>query len=66
MPNWCFASYVIEGEKKEIDGLEQMMRKLDSMEKPAVENGFGTKWLGCLVHELGGQLGRDSLPWLVE
>lgn len=55
MPNWCFASYVIEGEKKEIDGLEQMMRKLDSMEKPAVENGFGTKWLGCLVHELGGK-----------
>ena len=54
MPNWCFASYVIEGEKKEIDKLELMMRKLDSMEKPAVENGFGTKWLGCLVHEMGG------------
>jgi metal-responsive CopG/Arc/MetJ family transcriptional regulator len=50
MPNWCFASYVIEGDKKEIDELEQMMNRLRNMEKPAVDNGFGTDWLGCIVH----------------
>jgi len=53
MPNWCFASYVLEGEKKEIDELESMLNRLNSMEKPAVENGFGTNWLGCIVDELG-------------
>ena len=53
MPNWCYASYVIEGKKKEIDEFEEMMTRLNSMEQPAVENGFGTSWLGCIVHELG-------------
>lgn len=54
MPNWCYASYVIEGKKKEIDELEEMLDRLNGMEQPAVENGFGTNWLGCIVHELGG------------
>ncbi|MBQ6204049.1 MAG: hypothetical protein IJK46_08145 [Prevotella sp.] len=58
MPNWCFASYVIEGDKKEVDELEQMMNRLRNMEKPAVDNGFGTDWLGCIVHELGGDWER--------
>ncbi len=53
MPNWSFSSYVIEGKKSEIDELEELMNRLDSTEKPAVENGFGTNWLGCIVHELG-------------
>ena len=53
MPNWCYASYVIEGKKEEIDEFEELLARLDSMEQPEVENGFGTDWLGCIVHELG-------------
>lgn len=54
MPNWCFATYVIEGDKKEIDKVESMMNRLMNMKEPVVKNNFGTNWLGCIVHQLGG------------
>ena len=53
MPNICTTNYVIEGEKKELDALYQTMKELQEMEQPAVENGFGPTWLGCLVKALG-------------
>ena len=53
MPNWCTTNYVIEGEKKELDSLYGMMKRLLEMKPPLVENGFGPSWLGCLVKELG-------------
>lgn len=53
MPNWCSSAYVIEGDAKEIKSLYELMKKLEDMEKPSVENGFGTTWLGCLVDALG-------------
>ena len=54
MPNWCFTNYVFEGNKKEIKDLYNKLKSLEEMEKPLVENGFGTKWLGCLVNLFGG------------
>ena len=53
MPNICTTNYVIKGEKKELDALYQTMKELQEMEQPAVENGFGPTWLGCLVNALG-------------
>lgn len=53
MPNWCVTNHVIEGDKKELDALYETMKKLQEMEQPLVENGFGPKWLGCLVKALG-------------
>lgn len=53
MPNWCSSAYVIEGDAKEIKSLYELMKRLEDMEKPSVENGFGTTWLGCLVDALG-------------
>ena len=53
MANWCRTDYVIEGEKRELDVLHQTMKRLQEMEPPLVENGFGPSWLGCLVKELG-------------
>ena len=53
MPNICTTNYVIEGEKKELDALYQTMKELQEMEQPAIENGFGPTWLGCLVKALG-------------
>jgi len=53
MPNICTTNYVIEGEKKDLDALYQTMKELQEMEQPAVENGFGPTWLGCLVKALG-------------
>ena len=54
MANYCDTSYVVEGNKEELDNLYNIMYKLQNMEKPLVENGFGTTWLGCLIVELGG------------
>ena len=54
MPNWCFSSYVLEGSEQEIKKLNKTLDKLVSRKKPAIENGFGTNWLGCLVNALGG------------
>ena len=53
MPNICTTYYVIEGEKKELDALYEIMTSLQEMEQPLVENGFGPTWLGCLVKALG-------------
>ena len=53
MPNWCSTAYAIEGDAQEIKSLYELMKRLEDMEKPSVENGFGTAWLGCLVDALG-------------
>lgn len=54
MPNWCFTTYKIVGDIKEIHDLNNKLMKLDNMKEPLVSNGFGNLWLGCLVKILGG------------
>ena len=54
MPNWCSASYAIEGDAKEVKNLYELMKGLQERKEPSVPNGFGTTWLGCLVDALGG------------
>ncbi|MCF0185151.1 MAG: hypothetical protein HUJ98_01520 [Bacteroidaceae bacterium] len=54
MPNWCFSSYVIKGEPKEISSLYNTMNELDDERKGSlVKNDFGETWLGNLVVALG-------------
>mgnify|MGYP000091990669 CR=1 FL=1 len=53
MANWCSTAYAIEGDAKEIKSLYELMKGLQERKEPSVENGFGTKWLGCLVDALG-------------
>lgn len=53
MPNWCSTAYVIEGDAQEIKSLYELMKDLQDRKTPAVKNGFGTSWLGCLVDALG-------------
>lgn len=53
MTNWCSTTYVVEGEKKELKALYDLMKGLESMDKPLVENDFGQSWLGCLVTAIG-------------
>ena len=53
MPNWCSTAYVIEGDTQEVKALYELMKGLEEQEKPTVETGFGTTWLGCLVNALG-------------
>lgn len=53
MPNWCSTAYAIDGDAKEVKQLYELMKELEEREKPSVENGFGTTWLGCLVDALG-------------
>jgi hypothetical protein len=56
MPNWCCTNYVIEGDKREVKDLLEKLESLEKMEKPLVENGFGKKWLGCVVALFGGDI----------
>lgn len=53
MPNWCDTHYIVKGSKEEIEQLNSIMKKVSEMEKPSVENRFGTRFLGCLLNELG-------------
>ena len=53
MANICTTNYVIEGKKDELDELYRIMKELQDMEQPLVENGLGPTWLGCLVKALG-------------
>lgn len=54
MPNWCETSYIIEGDHKEIYDLYHLMHKLEHRKASLLPNGFGKRWLGNLVHALGG------------
>ena len=54
MPNWCFTSYVVTGDEKEVCDLYEKMRSLEERDESLVENGFGKTWLGNLVTLLGG------------
>ncbi len=53
MPNWSQTSYVIKGDKRQVDSLYRIMKNLENMETSLLDNGFGTTWLGNLVHRLG-------------
>lgn len=53
MPNWCSTAYAIEGNATELKNLYELMTELQERQKPSVQNGFGTTWLGCLVEALG-------------
>lgn len=53
MPNWSYTSYVIVGDSKQLNSLYRIMKNLQDMDKSLLENGFGTTWLGNLVHRLG-------------
>ena len=54
MPNWCFAGVRVDGPKDKVRKLYHIMKNLEEIKEPLVENGFGTSWYGCLVHLLGG------------
>lgn len=53
MPNWCYTQYTISGETEQLDAIDKMIKELESLDKPRVENGFGKLWLGCIVDYLG-------------
>ena len=53
MPNWCYTQYTISGEAEQLDAIDRMIKELESLDKPRVENGFGKLWLGCIVDYLG-------------
>ncbi|MDR1119426.1 MAG: hypothetical protein LBM08_00735 [Dysgonamonadaceae bacterium] len=53
MPNWCFANYVIEGDKEEVKDLAEKLMSLEKSKHP-VKNDFGTNWLGNAVTLFGG------------
>ena len=53
MPNWCTTSYALTGGRKEVRSLYRKMKRLQERKTPLVPNGYGTRWLGCLVKSLG-------------
>lgn len=59
MANYVFSNYVIEGKKAELDEFESLLKRLESMEEkdfPVKDISWGSRWLGFLVNELGGDL----------
>ncbi len=54
MANWCFSKVRVNGSKEQVKELYQMMKNLEDMKEPLVENGFGTSYYANLVHVLGG------------
>lgn len=55
MPNWCSTSYHAVGDKKQLQRLYDAMAELEAMPSPGLlPNGFGSTWMGNLIHKLGG------------
>lgn len=53
MPNWCYSGVRVDGPKRKVRKLYHMMKNLEMMKEPLIENGFGTSWYGNLVKILG-------------
>jgi hypothetical protein len=51
---------IISDNTADIDKLYSLMYRLENMKEPAVKNGFGTTWLGCLVEALGSSWQKVS------
>ena len=60
MPNWCYTTYKLTGPKESIEPFYEMLKELQDMKEPYVENGFGNLWLGCIVNRLGGDWNKIS------
>lgn len=56
MPNWCSASYAIEGDAEEVKSLYKLMKRLQEQKEPSVPNGFGKTWLGMPCECFGWRL----------
>lgn len=54
MPNWCYTEYVADGPQEQIQQLQDLLTKLETMPGYGLaENGFGANWLGNIVVALG-------------
>jgi hypothetical protein len=51
--NFALTEVAITGDIEELNELVYIMGSLECMKKPAIKNGFGKTWLGCLVEALG-------------
>ena len=60
MPNWCYTSYIVEGDPETIDSLENLMTELEDLPEPYVKSDFGNTWLGCIVNKLGSDWNEVS------
>ena len=61
MANWCsYSARIISDDSDELKSLYDLMKRLEEMETPLVENGFGNAWFGCLVTALGGDWEKIS------
>lgn len=56
MPNWCYTTYKVEGDRSELLDLKAKMESLINREDSLVENGFydSKHWLGNIVALFGG------------
>lgn len=57
--------YVIDGDAKEVKELYELMKDLGSRKEPFIKNGFGTKWLGCMVDALGKERKNRDVSFIV-
>ena len=60
MPNWSMVEYRLVSNNNEVEQLYERMKRLQDMDAPLKPNGFGTRWLGNLVEDLGVEYGKVS------
>ncbi len=56
MANYYFSDYVFEGDKKELDEMEAMLRRLEAMKEedfPIKDVAWGSTWNGFVFYEFG-------------
>lgn len=58
MPNWCYTDIDIYGEKEKVEFLHKKLEEWTS--KNALENSFGTNWLGNILIN-SGVISADQL-----
>ena len=54
MPNWCHTSYKCVGDLNEVKRLYNVIKDIDECKTSLLANDFGNRWLGNLIHNLGG------------
>ena len=66
MANWASTSYRIEGNKKDLQELNNLCKAFMNKERPVMEEGASENWEGNIILALGEEIGDSYIRGFIQ